>query len=239
MREWGGVCVVGWRAFLGVSRLQAGGLVGGWVDGWEGGRVGARVGWGVERIVGCGPTAGLTLLTRPHQSHHSSQLRTAAMMPHARAYAGSLFQSFPLSRMLKASMQLSGKALCELAVKGSTLNQWSLIVSPLEPNECQGRTAAATCESVILPHPTHSACTCVNSALHCVFSLCRGWRHLGPRAFSTLPPSQGAAPAICIACMWGWMPRPCWDCSVSCEDRQLKQRQACTALICHSAGICL
>ena len=43
--------------------------------------------------------------------------------------ADNLFKSFPLSRLLKSSMKLSGKALCELAVKGSTLNNWSLIVS--------------------------------------------------------------------------------------------------------------
>jgi hypothetical protein len=38
-------------------------------------------------------------------------------------FAGSLFTSFPLSHFLKASMHLSGKAVCELAVKGSSLNQ--------------------------------------------------------------------------------------------------------------------
>ena len=43
--------------------------------------------------------------------------------------AANLFKSFPISRLLKTCMQLSGKALCELAVKGSTLNNWSLIVS--------------------------------------------------------------------------------------------------------------
>ena len=52
-----------------------------------------------------------------------------SLSPRARPSAGSLFQTFPLSRFLKASMQLSGQELCNLAVKGSTLKQWSLIVS--------------------------------------------------------------------------------------------------------------
>jgi hypothetical protein len=47
----------------------------------------------------------------------------------ATGLAGSLFQTFPISRLLKASMQLSQQALCNLAVKGSSLNKWSLSVS--------------------------------------------------------------------------------------------------------------
>lgn len=50
--------------------------------------------------------------------------------------AGSLFASFPLSRFLKASMQLSNQALCNLAIKGSALNNWS--VSGLAPAWAQG-----------------------------------------------------------------------------------------------------
>ena len=45
------------------------------------------------------------------------------------APAGGLFQTFPLSRLLKASMQLSKQALCNLAVKGSSLNSWNVVVS--------------------------------------------------------------------------------------------------------------
>lgn len=55
---------------------------------------------------------------------------TRVALPASPPLAGNLLQSFPLSRLLKSSMQLSGKALCELAVKGSTLNNWSLLVSP-------------------------------------------------------------------------------------------------------------
>ena len=112
------------------------------------------MGWGallnVRRLQAAGR---LTLLTQRHPSHYSSLLTPAAMLPRSHVYAGSLFQSFPLSRMLKASMQLSGKALCELAVKGSTLNQWSLIVSRSRMSATAGLLLLAVQAAAGTPNP--------------------------------------------------------------------------------------
>ena len=110
------------------------------------GRAGACVGWGallnVRRLQAAGR---LTLLTQRHPSHYSSLLTPAAMLPRSHVYAGSLFQSFPLSRMLKASM--------ELAVKGSTLNQWSLIVSRSRMSATAGLLLLAVQAAAGTPNP--------------------------------------------------------------------------------------
>ena len=39
-----------------------------------------------------------------------------------------LFSTYPFSRFIRAAMSLSNKAICDLAVKGSSLNDWSVTV---------------------------------------------------------------------------------------------------------------
>lgn len=78
-------------------------------------------------------SAGRQVLQSPGANLLLSCLQNAVCLSHP---AGSLFASFPLSRFLKASMQLSNQALCNLAIKGSALNNWS--VSGQAPSWAQG-----------------------------------------------------------------------------------------------------
>ena len=65
------------------------------------------------------------------QSQRVDATCTAALAP-----AGNLLKSVPLSRFLKAAVHLANKAVCELVVKGSSLNNWSLVVRCQRGSRC-------------------------------------------------------------------------------------------------------
>ena len=89
------------------------------------------------------------------------------------AGTSSLFTTFPFSRLLKTSQSLSQQAVCALAVQGSTLNSWNVVVStahsvlwmhscsavcsiPIRLESCAGNTAHS-CSLTVFPTPAPHA----------------------------------------------------------------------------------
>ena len=92
---------------------------------------GGGVGWGAGHLPAGASSCRMLQQLQPGSTGVAD---CCFLLPRLNAPAGSLFQSFPLSRMLQAARHLGGftaAQLCMVAQKGSALNEWSVSVSVL------------------------------------------------------------------------------------------------------------